>query len=346
VVQVGRTGMLTPVALLEPVDVGGVTISRATLHNEGEVHRKDIRKGDRVRVARAGDVIPEVVERVNEPDKKRGERFSMPPRCPACGSEVTQEGAYYFCSAGLSCPAQLIGHIVHYASRRAMNIEGLSEKTAKQLVEKGLVKDVADLYGLSADRLRELDGFAERSASQLRDAIQRARTAPLDRFLYALGIRHVGEHVAGVLAARYGTLDALRKADLGELQMIPEVGWEIAGSVVDFFQQEQNQRVLQKLLEAGVEIEKVPTGKGKSALDGKVFVFTGSLEGYTRSEAEELVESFGGRAASSVSDQTDYLVVGKDPGGKLDEARKRGATILDEQAFEDLVSKIRVGSKE
>jgi DNA ligase (NAD+) len=338
VVQVGRTGVLTPVALLEPVDVGSVTISRATLHNENEVHRKDVRIGDKVRVARAGDVIPEVVERVEERGKKREKEFSMPGKCPTCGTEVVREGAYYLCPAGLSCPAQLIGRIVHYASREALNIEGLSEKTARRLVEKGLVKDVTDLYQLSVDDILTLEGFAQKSASQLYEAIQSSKKPRLDRFLYALGIRHVGQHVTQVLAREFRTLEPLQKASRDELDKIPEVGQEVATSIEDFFKREQNQKVIRRLLDAGVEVEAMPQRRGALLLEGKTFVFTGSLEKYTRSEAENLVESLGGRAASSVSSQTDFLVAGGEPGSKLDEARKSHVKVIDEGEFEKMIS--------
>jgi DNA ligase (NAD+) len=338
VVQVGRTGKLTPVALLEPVDVGGVTISRATLHNEGEVHRKEIRVGDKVRVARAGDVIPEVVERVEEPGKKRGKEFTMPEKCPACGSETTREGAYHFCPAGLSCPPQIIGGIVHYASRQALNIEGLSEKTAKQLVETGLVTNIADLYKLSVDDILKLEGFAQKSATQLHDAIESTKKARLVRFLYALGIRHVGEHIAQVLAKNFGSLEALKQANREQIQKIREVGPEIAASVEEFFAEEQNQKVLNRLLQAGMEIEQMPERKGKLPLEGKTFVFTGSLEKYARSEAEQMVESLGGRAASSVSSNTDFVVAGDEPGSKLEQAKKQGVEIIEEKDFEKLIS--------
>jgi len=337
VVQVGRTGKLTPVALLEPVDVGGVTISRATLHNEGEVHRKDVRVGDKVRVARAGDVIPEVVERVEEPGKKRGKEFTMPEECPACGSRVTQEGAYHFCPAGLSCSPQLVGRVVHYASRQAHNIEGLSEKTADQLVQTGLVSDIADLYNLSVKDILKLKGFAQRSATQLHDAIQAAKKARLDRFLYALGIRHIGEHMAQVLARNFRTLDAVKQANREQIQKIREVGPEIAASVEEFFAEERNQKVLKRLFEAGMEIEPMPETQGKLPLEGRTFVFTGSLEKYTRSEAEQMVESLGGRAASSVSSSTDFVVVGEEPGSKFEEAKDQGIKIIKEKDFEKLV---------
>jgi DNA ligase (NAD+) len=336
-VQVGRTGMLTPVALLEPVDVGGVTVSRATLHNEEEAQRKDVRPGDKVRVARAGDVIPEVLERIKEPGKKRGKKFTMPKTCPVCGSEVFKEGAYTFCPAGLSCTAQLIGHILHYASRDAMNIDGLGEKIVKQMVSKGMVRSIADLYRLSVDDLLTLEGFAQKSAQNLYQAIKERKRARLDRFLYALGIRHVGQHVARVLAQRYKSLDKLRRADRDGLEETPEIGPEIARSVEQFFKQEENNKVLKDLSKQGVKVEDIPSEKEQLPLEGKTFVFTGELESYSRSEVKDLAEALGGRATSSVSGETDFLVVGKNPGSKLDEAKKHKVKIIDEEEFKKLV---------
>lgn len=338
-VQVGRTGMLTPVALLEPVDVGGVTVSRATLHNEEEAQRKDVRPGDKVRVARAGDVIPEVVERIKEPGKKRGKKFTMPKKCPVCGSEVFKEGAYTFCPAGLSCTAQLIGHILHYASRDAMNIEGLGGKIVKQMVSKGMVSSIADLYSLSVDDLLTLEGFAQKSAQNLYQAIQERKKAGLDKFLYALGIRHVGQHVARVLAQKYKSLDNLRQAEGDDLEETPEIGPEIARSVEHFFKQKENKKVLQDLSKEGVKVEEMSSKREELPLQGKTFVFTGELGSYTRSEAKDLVETLGGRATSSISGETDFLVEGKNPGSKLDEAKKLKINIIHEKEFKKMVKR-------
>ncbi|MGD2126892.1 MAG: NAD-dependent DNA ligase LigA [Desulfobacteraceae bacterium] len=338
VVQVGRTGMLTPVALLQPVDVGGVTVSRATLHNEDEVKKKDVRPGDKVRIARAGDVIPEVVERIRTPGKKRGEIFSMPEKCPACGAKVYREGAYYFCPAGLSCPPQVIGKVIHYGSRDAMDIEGLGEKTAKDMVQKGLVENIGDLYTLSVEDLLKLEGFARKSATQLHEAIQGTKNPRLDRFVYALGIRHVGQRVARVLAQRYGSLDALQSPERDDLEKTREIGAEIARSVTQFFAEEENRHVLERLEKAGVKVEKMPAEKKALPLEGQTFVFTGKLEQYTRDEAQRRVEDLGGRATSSVSGETDYAVVGEDPGSKLEEAKKQKVQILDENEFEKLIN--------
>ncbi len=339
VVQVGRTGMLTPVALLQPVDVGGVTVSRATLHNEDEVRKKDVRPGDKVRIARAGDVIPEVVERVKQPGKKRAPRFSMPDKCPACKVEVFREGAYYFCPAGLKCPPQVIGGIVHYASRPALDIDGLGEKTAADLVEKDLAGDIADLYALGKDDLLKLDGFADKSAGQLYQAIQDSKTPALDRFIYALGIRHVGERMAGILAEKFEKLENIRKAGQNDLENIAEIGPEIARSVTEFFKANINRDVLDRLDKAGVKVRQANEKKHGDKLSGKTFVFTGELDDYTRQEAEDLVERLGGRATSSVSGNTDYVVAGADPGKKYDQAEEQGVEIIDEQAFKQMISR-------
>lgn len=335
VVQVGKSGMLTPVALLEPVDVGGVTVSRASLHNEEMVTEKDVRQGDEVRIKRAGDVIPEVVERLGDHEKNT-KKFFMPDKCPSCGTKVEKEGAYYFCPAGLQCRAQLIGRLVHYASREAMNIENLGDKIARHLVEKEMVEDLADLYQLSKNDLKKLPGFAEKSSKQLYEDIQKSKKATFDRFLYALGIRHVGRHIAGVLANHFENLDDLRQAGRQDLQKIDEVGDEIASSVAHFFQDKKNQKILERLLKSGIEIESIAT-KRKKALEGKIFVFTGELEDYTRDEAKENVELLGGRATSSVSSNTDYVVVGENPGSKLDDAKEEGTEIIDENKFKKII---------
>ncbi len=338
VVQVGTSGILTPVALLQPVDVGGVTVSRATLHNEREVAEKDLREGDKVRIERAGDVIPAVVERIERPNKY-AHKFHMPEHCPSCGARVERSGAYVLCPAGLSCKAQLRGRIEHYASRPALDIEHLGHKTADQLVARDMVTSLADLYRLEADDLARLEGFAEKSAGQLHAAIQAAREPRLDRFLYALAIRHVGQRLAQILAEHFGSLDQLIAASPTELEQIAAVGPEIAGSLARFF--EENQAVLEELKEVGVQVQPMPSGNKATPLEGRTFVFTGALEDYTRSEAEQAVEELGGRATSSVSGNTDYLVVGDNPGQKLDEAKEEGVEILDEQAFARLLSSMK-----
>ena len=338
VIQVGRTGMLTPVALLQPVDVGGVTISRATLHNEDEVRKKDVQPGDQVRIARAGDVIPEVVERVGKTGKKRDQVFSMPDKCPACSADVYREGAYYFCSGQLKCPAQIKGGIIHYASREALNISGLGEKTAKDLVDKDLVRDISDLYQLNRDDLLKLDGFAKKSADQLYQALQAGKHPELERFIFALGIRHVGRRVARILAGKFSDLAELKKTNRESLEQIPEIGPEIALSVYNFFQQKHNLKVLDNLEKAGVKVQSGHTGRKADKLKGRTFVFTGKLKEYTRQEARDLVEDLGGHATSSVSSETDYAVAGENPGSKYDDAREQGVEIIDEEEFKKLIS--------
>lgn len=338
-VQVGRTGMLTPVALLRPVDVGGVTVSRATLHNEDEVHRKDLRLGDKVRIARAGDVIPEVIERIKQPGQPRGRPFSMPDRCPVCGTKLIKEGAYYFCPSNLSCPAQLIGHITHYASRNAMDIGHLGEKTARQLVDRGMVENLADLYALSKENLKTLEGFAEKSAGQLHEAIQQSRHARLDRFLYGLGIRQVGWHVARIAAQEFRSLSALRRADVDDLRKVEEIGDETAASLVRFFSNDRNRAILDRMLKLGLAIEDMPKRRGGLPLKGKTFVLTGSLEHYTRDEATAELERLGAHVTGNVSVNTDFIVVGANPGSKLEAAREHDIKQLDERDFEKLIGK-------
>jgi DNA ligase (NAD+) len=338
VVSVGRTGTLTPLALLKPVEVGGVTISRATLHNADEVARKDVRVGDTVKVERAGDVIPAIAERVPVEGERRQEPFVMPEQCPVCGSAVAREGAYFYCTGQTVCVAQLKGAIEHFASKNAMNIEGLGKKTVAQLVEQGFVRDLADLYALTKDQLLTLEGFAERSASLLLASIERSKSATLDRFLMGLGIRQVGQHIARVLSKQFGSLPRLLEVTEEELREVREIGPEISASLASFFQEERNRQVIARLLERGLTIapQELPTS-GSQALSGQTFVFTGGLEHYSRDQAKELVERHGGSVSSSVSKKTSYVVAGADPGSKLDQARKLGVKILSEGEFTALV---------
>lgn len=339
-VSVGRTGTLTPLALLKPVEVGGVTISRATLHNADEVARKDVRVGDRVKVERAGDVIPAIAERLVIEGQEREPPFEMPTACPVCGSAVAREGAYYYCTGQTVCQAQIKGGIQHFASKSAVDIDGLGEKTVAQLVDHGLVHDIADLYRLTKEDLLKLDGFAERSASLLVAAIDRHRTIPLDRFLMGLGIRQVGQHVAKILAAHYGSLDRLMAAEEEDLQAVHEIGPEISRSVARFFREEGNHTVLRKFVEAGVQIEQrqpqaaATTEAGPFA--GKSVVFTGGLSRWSREDAKRRVEELGGRAASSVSKKTDFVVAGEEAGSKLEQAQRLGVRVLTEEEFESL----------
>ncbi len=337
VVQVGRTGMLTPVALLQPVNVGGVTVSRATLHNETEVHKKDIRPKDKVRLARAGDVIPEVVEKVQKKKGRRSGKFHMPSRCPSCGSKTFREGAYTFCSAGLSCQAQLSGRIMHYASRSAMDIRGLGEETVKQMVERRMIKDMADIYDLNPQEVSQLEGFSQKSSCQLINSIHQQNKIELDRFLYALGIRHVGRHIARILCRVYDRWQDLAKATEHDLTSIDEIGPEIAQSINQFFKQKRNKDVIRRILQSRVSL-KIKKRKEFSKLKDKKFVFTGGLKDYTREQAKEEIEMQGGRASSSVSQKTDFVVAGNDTGKKLDQARKYRVKIINEQEFKNLIN--------
>ncbi len=339
IVQVGRTGTLTPVALLKPVDVSGVTVSRATLHNFDYIREKDVRIGDWVKVIRAGDVIPEVVEVIKEKRTGKEKIFQMPDKCPVCGSHVVREGAYYRCTGGLSCPAQLKRSIAHYASKGAMDIEGLGPKIVDLLVDKGLVKRISDLYKLTIPDLLRLPGFALKSAKNLIESIEKSKERSLDRFIYALGIPNVGEHMAKVLAERFKTLDNLMNAREIELLAVPEVGPETAKSIVDFFREPRNREEIQRLKELGVKATFEKMEKKEGILKGKVFVFTGALKSFTRDEAKRIVEELGGRAASSVSRNVDYVVVGENPGSKYERAKQLGLKIINEEEFKKLIGR-------
>ena len=339
IVQVGRTGILTPVALLKPVDVSGVTVSRATLHNEDYIKEKDIRIGDWVKIARAGDVIPEVLESIKERRTGQEKEFRMPDKCPICGSHVVREGAYYRCTGGLSCLAQLKRSITHYASKGAMDIEGLGPKIVDLLVDTGLVKRISDLYKLRKIDLLRLPGFADKAAQNLLDSIEKSKERSLDRFIYALGIPNVGEHMAKVLAERFKTLDALMNAREIELLSIHEVGPETARSVYNFFREERNREEIERLREVGVKATFARMEKKEGILKGKVFVFTGALKEFTRSEAKRIVEELGGTVASSVSRNVDYVVVGENPGSKYDKAKKLGIKMINEEEFKKLIGR-------
>ena len=332
--QVGRTGALTPVARLAPIHVGGVTVSNATLHNIDELHRKDVRIGDTVVVRRAGDVIPEVVAVIPERRPRGTHRVELPAVCPVCGSPVERvEGqAIARCTGGRRCPAQRKEEIKHFASRRALDIEGLGDKLVEQLVDAGLVKSPADLFTLEEARLAALDRMGEKSARKLLAAIEHAKRTTLARFLNALGIRDVGESTAAALASHFGGLDALRAADVAQIQEVPDAGPVVATSVVAYFRDRANAAVLDRLLASGIHWPR-PPAVARGPLAGKVFVLTGTLEGCTREDATERITARGGKVSGSVSKKTDYVVAGRDPGSKLDKARSLGITILDEAAF-------------
>lgn len=333
VVQVGRQGTLTPVAILKPVDVGGVTVSRATLHNWDIIQKLDVRVGDEVRVARAGDVIPEVVEVNHKARKGHPREFEMPLRCPVCGSKVIREGAFHLCTGGAACRAQMKWSIIHYASRNAMDIEGLGRETVDLLIEKNLVQNMADLYMLKKTDLLALPGFKEKKAQNLLDGIEGGKKRPLSRFLYGLGIRHVGEQIARLICDHFGSIEKMEMASLEEVQNIGGVGPEIARSLVDYFRDARNQKRMDLLLKRGVTPQHETKQKSTGPLAGKAFLFTGELESMSRPEASRKVEALGGHATGSVSKNTDYVVAGANPGSKYDKARKLGVKILDEKEF-------------
>jgi DNA ligase (NAD+) len=332
--SVGRTGAITPVAELEPVAVGGVTISSASLHNMDEIERKDIRIGDTVIIERAGDVIPYVVKVVTEKRSGAEKRFRMPSKCPVCGSDVVrEEGAAAYRCVGMQCPAKLREMIRHFASKNAMDIDGLGEKLVEQLVQRGLVKNVADLYSLKKHQLVDLERMGEKSAQNLLDEIERSKEAALERVIYALGIPLVGEHLAAVLAEEFGSIDTLSRASEEDLLRVREVGPETAREVRAFFQQRQNQQVLDRLRkEAGIQPAARRRVRG-GPLSGKTFVLTGALS-IPRDEAIRRIEGAGGQVTSSVSRKTDYVVVGEEPGSKLEKAKKLGVTIIDERELD------------
>ncbi len=336
-VQVGRTGALTPVAHLEPVEVGGVIVKRATLHNQDEIRKKDVREGDTVIVQRAGDVIPEVVK-VIVSARTGGERtFLMPGRCPACGTEVErEEGEVVLRCPNLGCPAQVRESLNHFVSKYAMDIEGLGDKLIGKLLEKALISDAADLYRLKEEDLLTLEKVKEKSAANLMRAIEKSKMTTFPRFIFALGIRHVGEHVAGILANHLRDLESLQAASETELTAIDEIGPQIAESVVSYFADESNRDYIRRLLEAGVHWEALAPSKGP-ALSGKTFVLTGTLRAMTRSEAKALITRKGGRVASSVSGTTDYLVAGDSPGSKLERARELSTRVLNEVEFLEIL---------
>jgi DNA ligase (NAD+) len=333
-INVGRTGALTPAARLEPVRIAGATISRATLHNADEIERLDVRIGDTVVVERAGDVIPHIVKVLEDKRPPDTARFDFPDRCPVCGSSASRpEGEVVVRCTNAACPAQLKESLLHYGSRAAMDIEHLGEAVVEQVVERGLVRDFADLYRLTVEQLAELDRLAEKSAANLVNAIDGSRRRGLTRVLHALGIRFVGERAARLLAEHFGTIDRLGAASVEEISEIHGIGPRIAQAVRLFFDQPANQKVLQHLREVGVVLEEVTRPAGPKPLAGKTFVLTGSLERMSRDEAKARIGRLGGRVTSSVSRKTDYVVAGTEPGSKLEDATRLGVTVLDEAAF-------------
>jgi DNA ligase (NAD+) len=340
IVQVGRTGILTPVAVLKPVQVGGVTVSRATLHNEQEVERKDVRVGDTVVVQRAGDVIPEVVKVIAEARTGQERRFVMPPKCPVCGSPVERvEGEVAIKCSSLYCPAQIVEKIAHFASRGAMDIEGLGYRTIEAFVDKGVIKDVADIYRLPdlKNEIIQMERMGEKSFDNLAAAIERSKGRDLPRLIFALGIPGVGESTAGLLAEHFGSIERLMSANADEISQIKGIGPVVARSVQTFFRDRNNVNVIDKLKKRGVRFPEAERRKSQGPLSGKTFVLTGTLADYSRLEAQREIERLGGKVISSVSKNTDYVVAGSDPGSKLDKALKLGINVLDEVQFKKLL---------
>ncbi|MFC1533010.1 NAD-dependent DNA ligase LigA [Thermodesulfobacteriota bacterium] len=343
-IQVGRTGALTPVAHLEPVDIGGVTIRRATLHNQEEIEKKDIRELDMVIVQRAGDVIPEVVKSVLTKRTGHEKRYIMPSRCPACNTEVEKkEGEVVWRCPNINCPAQVKASLIHFASKRAMNIEGLGDKIIDQMHDKGLIKEEADLYDLCFNDLIQLDKIEQKAANNLLNAIENSKRTSLAKFVYALGIRHIGEHVSGLLASHFKTIDGIREATKEELVYnektgtgIKGIGKEIAQSLISYFKSELNRKNIDRIIGAGIQFEEISPST-ISRLDGKSFVITGILNSFKRSEAKELIARNGGRLSSSLSKSTDYLVAGESPGSKLQKAKELGVHIINEDEFTGLL---------
>ncbi|MCX5832229.1 MAG: NAD-dependent DNA ligase LigA [Deltaproteobacteria bacterium] len=336
-VQVGRTGALTPVARLRPVFVGGVTVSNATLHNEDEIFNKDVRIGDTVIVRRAGDVIPEVVRVVIDKRPATAVPFVMPAKCPVCGSDVVRlENESARRCIGIACPAQIKEHIKHFVSRGTMDIEGLGDKLVQQLLENELIIDPADIYTLTREKLLTLERMGDKSADNLISAIKRSQTPTLEKFIFALGIRHTGEHIAKVLAERFGNISELIAATEEVLLGIRDIGPEVAASIIKFFQEPANLNVLAKLHEAGVRAQEA-VALQKAPLAGKSFVFTGTMSRMSRQEAKKIVQSQGGLVTASLTKTTDYLVAGESPGSKFDKARQAGVNIIDEENFAKLI---------
>jgi DNA ligase (NAD+) len=337
--QVGRTGKLTPVAWLKPVSIGGTTVSRATLHNMDEIERLGVKIGDWVEVERGGDVIPKVVKVVEDKEHPRGKKqFVMPEHCPVCGGNVVRTpGEVDHRCVNANCPAKLQGTILHFASRHVMNIDGLGEALVNQFTERGLVKNVADLYKLTKDDLLKLERMGEKSADNVLAEIEASKKLPLERVIYGLGIRFVGERTAQFLAEHFGSLDAIMNANAEQLEEVNEVGPRIAESIVEFFADEHNRKLVSDLRKAGLTFAGQKKEKG-TKLAGKAFVLTGTLERHTRDEAKKMIEDAGGRVSGSVSKKTDYVVAGSDAGSKLAKARELGVSVIGEEGLEGLVN--------
>jgi len=336
--QVGRTGKVTPIAVLEPVHIGGVEVRRASLHNQNEIDRKDIRIGDKVIVERAGDVIPYVVKPVTDERTGDEKKYHIPDKCPVCGSDVvmSEDKKQAHCT-NMKCPARIREGIKHFVSTDGMDIEGLGDKRVEALLNKDLISMVSDLYYLEIEKLKELDDIADKSAGNILEEIEKSKENPLDRFLFALGIPHVGSHISRVLTSNFETLEDLVRADQTELQQIDEIGPEVAEAIVSFFDNNENLDDIRRMQKAGLTLQNPNAGEQEQPLKGLKFVFTGNLEEWTRDEVKELVEGLGARATSSVSGETDYVVAGPGAGSKLDEAKEHNVKVLDENEFKELI---------
>lgn len=338
-IQVGRTGVLTPLAILDTVRVAGTNVSRATLHNMDYISEKDIRIGDTVVIEKAGDIIPSVVEVIKENRTGKEEVFTMPQHCLECGALVVrEEGESAYRCTGVNCPAQRFRNIVHFVSRNAMDIDGLGPSIIEQMLEKKLIETAADLYYLSIDDISQMDKMGEKSAQNLLNALEKSKTNPLYRLINALGIRHIGEKAAKLIAREYKTLDAVRQADVISLSSIADIGNVMAESMVEYFNEPQNIEFIEKLEKVGINcIDTSESSLNENRFNGKTFVLTGTLANYKRSEASAIIESFGGKTSSSVSKNTDYILAGAEAGSKLDKAEKLGVTIISEKEFEEMI---------
>ncbi|MFC1576440.1 NAD-dependent DNA ligase LigA [Candidatus Omnitrophota bacterium] len=334
--QVGRTGTITPVAILKPVHISGTTVSRATLHNFDEIKRLGVKIGDMVYVEKSGEIIPKILSVVTEKRKGDEKSIGIPRKCPSCGSDLDkEEDEVALRCSNIACTAQIKQRIIHFASRNAMDIEGLGESLVEQLVDKNIVKDYADIYFLKFEDLKNLERFADKSAQNIIDALEKSKANDLNRLLFAFGIRHVGQKAAWVLADRFGSLEKIAEQNTESLTAISEVGPVMAESLVNFFKNEKNKNVLKKFEKAGLR-SRMPERKKKTTLEGKTFVVTGALKSYTRQGIEELIRSLGGNTSSSVTKSADYLVLGEDAGSKLAKARKFGIKIIDEKEFKHI----------
>ncbi len=336
IIQVGRTGVLTPIAVLEPVEIRGVTVKRATLHNMDEIERLDVRIGDTIIIERAGDVIPKVVEVIESLRLKKSKKFKVPKECPVCGSFITRDGVYYRCG-NKNCPALKRESIYHLVSRGAFNIVGLGPKILDKLYEEGLIRDPADIFSLQQEDLSPLEGLGEKSAENIIKSIKSSKEISLEKFIYSLGILHVGEETAYDLAQHFKNIENIQKASLEDLEKVSDVGEVVAKSIYEWFNNEKNLELLEKFKEKGVKIINPKQKSSNQKLKGLTFVFTGAMKNLSRSEAEELVKDSGGKSSSSVSKNTDYVVIGDNPGSKHDEAKKLDIKIIDENGFKKLV---------